>query len=95
MLIRPVFQLPGLEIILFVDDQLTAVMRAALQLPVEKRNRLLQRIADRLELPASHYSPSDLDDAVRRAVRQLIQEFSRPPGTILWLDREVRRVRKR
>jgi hypothetical protein len=51
MLIRPVFQLPALEIILFVDDQLTAVMRAALQLPVEKRNRLLQRIADRLELP--------------------------------------------
>jgi hypothetical protein len=80
---------------LIADDQLTAVMRAALQLPVEERNRLLQRIADWLELPPSHYSQSDLDNAVRIAMRQLIQEFSRPPGTILWLDREVRRVRKR
>jgi hypothetical protein len=84
-----------LEIILIADDQLTAIMRAAIQLPVAKRNRLLQRIADRLELPAAHYSQSDLDNAVRIAVRELIQEFSRPPGTILWLDREVRRVRKR
>ena len=80
---------------MFTDDELTAVMRAALRLPVEKRNRLLQRIADRLELPDGQYSQSDLDDAVRIAVRQLIQEFSRPPGTILWLDRDVRRVRKR
>jgi hypothetical protein len=80
---------------LIADDQLTAVMRVAVQLPVEKRDRLLQRIADRLELPASHYSQSDLDNAVRIAVRQLIQEFSRPPGTILWLDRDVRRLRKR
>jgi hypothetical protein len=77
------------------DDQLTAVMRAVLQLPVEKRNRLLQRIADRLELPDGQYSQSELDSAVRIAVRQLIQEFSRSPGTILWLDRDVRRVRKR
>jgi hypothetical protein len=77
------------------DDQLTAVMRAALRLPVEESNRLLQRIAGRLERPPSHYSQSDLDNAVRIAVRQLIQEFSRPPGTIIWLDREVRRVRKR
>ena len=80
---------------MFTDDELTAVMRAALRLPVEKRNRLLQLIADRLELPDGHYSQSDLDNAVRIAVRQLIQEFSRPPGTIIWLDREVRRVRKR
>jgi hypothetical protein len=79
---------------LSTDDELTAVMRAALQLPVEERNRLLQLIADRLNLPPSHPSQSDLDKAVRSAVRQLIQEFSRPPGTILWLDREVRRVRK-
>jgi hypothetical protein len=77
-----------------LTDQLTAVMRAALELPVEKRNLLLQRIADLLELPDGHYSQSDLDIAVRSAVRQLIQEFNRPPGTIHWLDREVRRVRK-
>jgi hypothetical protein len=36
---------------MIADHHLTAVMRAALQLPVEKRNRLLQRVADRLELP--------------------------------------------
>ena len=59
---------------MLTDDQLTAVMRAVLQLPVEKRNLLLQRIAARLELPHSHYSGSDLDTAVRIAVRQLIQE---------------------
>jgi len=46
-------------------------------------------------MPPGHYSQSDLDNAVRSAVRELIQEFSCPPGTILWLDREVRRVRKR
>jgi hypothetical protein len=80
---------------LFTDDELTAVMRAALRLPVEKRNRLLQVIAERLELPDGHYSQSGLDNAVRSAVRQLIQEFSRPPGTILRLDRDVHRVRKR
>ena len=59
-----------LEITVIADDHLTAVMRAALQLPVEKRNRLLQLIAHRLKLPASHYSQSDLDNAVRIAVRQ-------------------------
>ena len=80
---------------MFTDDELIAVMRAALRLPVEKRNRLLQFIADRLELPDGQYSQSDLDDAVCIAVRQLIQEFNRPPGTILWLDRDVHRVRKR
>jgi hypothetical protein len=32
---------------------------------------------------------------VRMAVQQLIKEFSRPPGTICWLDRGVRRVRQR
>ncbi len=80
---------------MIADDQLTAVLRAALRLPVEKRNRLLRRIAERLELPDGRYSQSDLDNAVRIAVRQLILEFRRPPGTILWLDRDVRRVRKR
>jgi hypothetical protein len=78
-----------LEIILITDYQLTVVMRAALQLPVEKRRRLLRRIAQRLKLPPGQYSQSDLDNAVRTAARQLIEEFSRPPGTILWLDREV------
>lgn len=70
-------------------------MRATLQLPVDKRAVLLQRIAARLQLPESHYSATDLDNAVRMAVRQLIKEFSRPPGTICWLDRGVRRVRQR
>jgi hypothetical protein len=77
------------------DDQLTAVMRASLQLPVDERTVLLQRIAARLQLPDSHYSATDLDNAVRTAVQQLIKESSRPPGTIYWLGRGVRRVRQR
>ncbi len=76
------------------DDQLTAVMRAALQLPLEKRAVLLQHIAVRLQLPDSHYSQTELDNAVRMAMRQIIQKFSRPPGTILWLDRGVQRARR-
>ncbi len=80
--------------ILLTDDELTAVLQAALNLPVAERNVLLQHIVDRLNLP-DHYSQSDIDNAVRSAVRQLIDEFSRPPGTILWLDRDARRVRQR
>jgi hypothetical protein len=86
-------QTVGLKTSLLTDDQLPAFLRAALQLPVEKRNRLLQLIADRLQLPDGRYSQSDLDNAVRMAGQQLVREFSRPPGTILWLDREVCRVR--
>jgi hypothetical protein len=80
---------------LLTDDHLIAVVRAVLQLPVGQRNLLLRRITDRLKLPDGHYSRRHLDDAVRIAVRQLIEEFSRLLGTILWLDRHVRRVHRR
>ena len=84
-----------MEAILLTDDELTASLQAAMNLPVAERNVLLQHIVDRLNLPDGHYSQSDIGNAVRSAVRQLIVEFSRPPGTILWLDRDARRVRRR
>jgi hypothetical protein len=69
-------------------------MRAALRLPVEKRNLLLQRLPTEWSCRTAT-TQSGLDNAVRIPVRELVQEFSRRPGTILWLDREVRRVRQR
>jgi predicted GTPase len=78
----------GMEIEILSGDQLNTIMRAVLKLPVEKRSMLLQRIADQLRLPNTFtYSESELDNAVRVAVRELIQKFACPPGTIRWLDR--------
>ena len=44
---------------------LTPVLRAILQLPVEKRTAFLQIIAARLRLSSSHFSDADLDHALR------------------------------
>jgi hypothetical protein len=55
------------------DDQLTVVMTAARGLPVEKRSVFLERVAARLELVGS-FTNRDFDDAVRLALRGLIQE---------------------
>ncbi len=55
------------------DNQLAVVMTAARGLPVEKRSVFLERIAARLELLGS-FADRDFDDAVRRALRGLIQE---------------------
>jgi hypothetical protein len=55
------------------DDQLAVVMTAASGLPVEKRSVFLERVAARLQLLGS-FTDLDLDDAVRLALRGLIQE---------------------
>jgi hypothetical protein len=57
------------------DEQLAAVMRAILRLPVEKRSALLRRIAARLQLRGKTTSAvTGLDNAVRVVLRELIQE---------------------
>jgi hypothetical protein len=57
------------------DEQLASVMRATLRLPVEKRSALLRRIAVRLHLSGKPISTiAGLDNAVRVALRDLIQE---------------------
>ena len=55
------------------DDQLAVVMTAARSLPVEKRSVFLERVASRLRL-RGNFTNLDLDDAVRQALRGLIQE---------------------
>ena len=55
------------------DDQLAVVMTAARGLPVEKRGVFLERVAARLQLRGS-FTDLDFDDAVRQALRGLIQE---------------------
>jgi hypothetical protein len=48
-------------------------MTAARGLPVEKRSVFLERVAARLQL-RGRFTDRDFDDAVRRALRGLIQE---------------------
>jgi hypothetical protein len=55
------------------DAQLTVVMTAAGGLPVEKRTLFLERVAARLRL-RDRFTDADFDDAVRTALRGLIQE---------------------
>jgi len=71
------------------DDQLVAVMRAVLRLPIEQGMALLRRIAIRLPVCVSRFSDTDFDKAVRVALREVmvcmaLQEgnaaFRRPIG---------------
>jgi hypothetical protein len=55
------------------DAQLRIVMIAAGPLPVEKRGLFLERVAARLAL-RGRFTDKDVDDAVRLALRGLIQE---------------------
>jgi hypothetical protein len=55
------------------DGQLAIVVIAARGLPVEKRSVFLERVAARLQLRGS-FTDLDFDDAVRLALRGLIQE---------------------
>jgi hypothetical protein len=57
------------------DNQLTAVMTAAGKLPAEKRGVFLERVVARLSL-STGFTAEDFDDAVRLALRGLIQEKS-------------------
>ena len=47
--------------------------RAAAGLPIEKRGRFLMRLVAQLQL-RSHFTTADLDDAVRLALKGLIQK---------------------
>ena len=57
------------------DAQLAAVMAAAGQLPAEKRGVFLERVVAGLSL-LPRFTAADFDDAVRLALRGLIQEKS-------------------
>ena len=54
------------------DDKLVAVTRAVLQLPIERRNIVLRRIASRLPIYGTGCSDSDFDKAMRVVLRELI-----------------------
>jgi len=54
------------------DDKLVAVMRAVLQLPLERRNVVLRHIASRLPIYGTGCSDSDFDKAMRVVLRELI-----------------------
>ena len=60
----------------------TPVLRAILQLPVEKRMAFLQIIAARLRLPSRRFSDLDLDNAVRAVLWDMVQEFGLLPKTL-------------
>jgi hypothetical protein len=62
----------------------TPVLRAILQLPVEKRMAFLQTIAARLRLPSRRFSDLDLDldNAVRAVQWDMVQEFGLLPKTL-------------
>ena len=57
------------------DNQLTTLMIAAGKLPLEKRHLFLQRVVARLSLVA-RFTASEFDEAMRLALRGLIQEKS-------------------
>jgi hypothetical protein len=54
------------------DDQLVAVMRAVLKLPIEQRTVLLRHIATRLPMYISCFTDTDLDKAVRVVLREVM-----------------------
>lgn len=54
------------------DDQLVAVMRAVLKLPIEQRTVLLRHIATRLPMYISRFTDTDFDKAVRVVLREMM-----------------------
>jgi hypothetical protein len=58
----------------------TPVLRAILQLPVEKRRAFLQIIAARLRLPSRRFSDFDLDNAVRAVLWDMVGSSTSYPG---------------
>ena len=56
------------------DSQLRALWAAADGLPVEKRGIFLGRLIAQLQLRGSRFTTADLDDAVRVALKGLIQK---------------------
>ena len=58
----------------FTDSQLRALWAAADGLPAEKRGIFLMRLVAQLQLRGSCFSTVDVDDAVRLALKGLIQK---------------------
>jgi hypothetical protein len=56
------------------DSQLRAIWAATAGLPTEKRGIFLLRFVAQLRLRGSHFTIADLDDAVRLALKGLIQK---------------------
>jgi hypothetical protein len=57
------------------DSQLRSVMDVAAGLDVDKRGVFLERCAARLRLKTgSHFADADLDDAMRHALKGLVQD---------------------
>jgi hypothetical protein len=81
----------GADIIIGRMRSPTPVLRAILQLPVQKRMAFLQIIAVRLRLPSRRFSDLDLDNAVRAVLWDMVQEFDLLPRTlrpIHWINVE-------
>ena len=55
------------------ECQLATVMTAADKLPVEKRGVFLQRVVAWLSLRGTRFNDDDLDDAMRHALKGLVQ----------------------
>src|SRR6516162_3910752 len=56
------------------DSQLRALWEAAAGLPIEKRGIFLLRLVAQLQFRDSNFTTADLDDAVRLALKGLIQK---------------------
>ena len=56
----------------FTDSQLRAVRAAAERVPVEKRGIFVERVVARLQRQRG-FTNADLDDAIRAALKGLIQ----------------------
>jgi hypothetical protein len=56
------------------DSQLRALWEAAASLPIEKRGIFLGRVIAQLQLRGSHFTTVDIDDAMRLALKGLIQK---------------------
>jgi len=56
------------------DSQLRTIWNAAYSLPAENRGIFLERIVAWLQFRSGRFIDRDLDDAVRLALRGLIQE---------------------
>jgi hypothetical protein len=56
------------------DSQLRAIWAAAGGLPIERRGIFLLRFVAQLRLRGTHFTTADLDDAVRLALKGLLQK---------------------
>jgi hypothetical protein len=56
------------------DSQLRAVWAAVGDLPIEKRGIFLERLVAHLQIRGFRFSTADLEDALRLALKGLIQK---------------------